>query len=69
MFLPVLFQEELVMTHTVTGFAAEEQQELTDCHNSARRTSEWSVNQLFYANAMQCTEKVCTIAVHLLTCV
>ena len=56
-------------THTVTGFAAEEQQELTDCHNSARRTSEWSVNQLFYANAMQCTEKVCTIAVHLLSCV
>ena len=56
-------------THTMTGFTAKEQQELTDCHNSARRTSEWSVNQLFYVNAVQCTERVCTTAVHLLSCV
>ncbi|CAI9175406.1 unnamed protein product [Rangifer tarandus platyrhynchus] len=45
-------------THTVTGFDAKEQQELTDCHNSACRTSEWSVNRRFYANATQCTERV-----------
>ena len=56
-------------THTVTGFDAKEQQELTDCHNSACRTSEWSVNRWFYANAMQCTERVCTIAVYFLSCV